>query len=274
MGLRIFQPSPLLAPYVEAFWDYEDLTGEQGAALSILPDTASYLCFLYQDPLQTTHREGCYSTRSGLAGFQSFRNDLGGSGRISGVSARLTAWGLNVFRRGVVADCAERRVDCRDLFPRYTVERIEEDLGRLDTVEERVRYIEQFLLSILNPQQEDRLVLAACQAIDHARGNCQIGSLARQLEISKRTLERRFIIHIGATPKKFARVIRLRHTILQRSSRSSWAEVAQEMGYYDQSHMIHDFMELYGYPPEALFPKIDASPTIHFSGLLNLNAVQ
>lgn len=274
MGLRVFRPCSVLAPYVEAFWDYEDLTGEENSALSILPDTASYLCFLYQAPLRTTHRHGCYSTRSGLAGFQSFRNDLGGDGRISGVSARLTAWGLNVFRRGVVTDCAERRVDCRDLFPRYAVERIEEDLARLDTVEERVRYIEQFLLSILNPQQEDRLVLAACQAIDHARGNCHIGSLARQLEISKRTLERRFFNHVGATPKKFARVIRLRHTILQRSSHSSWAEVAQEMGYYDQSHMIHDFMELYGYSPEALFPKVDVSPTIHFSGLLNLNAVQ
>jgi AraC-like DNA-binding protein len=274
LALRIFPPSPILRPYVEAFWDYEDLTGEENTNLSILPDTASYLCFLYQDPLQTTHRHGCYSTRSGLAGFQSFRNDLGGDGRISGVSARLTAWGLNVFRHGVIADCAERRVDCRDLFPRYTVERIEDDLAGLDTVEERVRYIEQFLLTILNPHQEDRLVQAACQMIRHARGNCQIGTLARYLGLGKRTLERRFFNHIGATPKKYARVIRLRHAILQRSSLPSWADVAQEMGYYDQSHMIHDFMELYGYSPEALYPQVIASPTIQFSGLLNLHPVQ
>lgn len=271
--MKVFTPNKLLAPYIEAFWDYEDLTGEQNKALSILPDTASYLCFLYQDPLQTTHRHGKYSTRSGLAGFQSFRNDLEGEGRISGVSARLTAWGLNVFRRGVVSDCAERRVDCRDLFPRYTVERIEEDLARFDAVEERVRYIEQFLLSILNPHLEDRLIQAACHAIHHARGNCQISSLARHLEISKRTLERRFINHIGATPKKYARVVRLRNTILQRSPLESWAEVAQEMGYFDQSHMIHDFVELYGYSPDALLPQISSSPTIRCSGLLNLNAV-
>lgn len=274
MALRIFIPSQPLAPYVEAFWDYEDLTGEANAALSILPDAASYLCFLYQAPLQTTHRHGRYSTRSGLAGFQSFRNDLGGDGCISGVSARLTAWGLNVFRRGVVTDCAERRVDCRDLFPRTTVERIEDDLARLNSVEDRVHYIERFLLSILDPQREDRLIQAACQAIHHARGNCQISALARQLELSKRTLERRFFNHIGATPKKYARVIRLRNAILQRSSLSSWAEVALEMGYYDQSHMIHDFMELYGYSPEALYPQVHASSTIHFSGLLNLHPVQ
>lgn len=274
MALKIFAPCRLLTPYVEAFWDYEDLTGDENSSLSILPDTATYLCFLYQDPLQTTHRHGSYSTRSGLAGFQSFRNDLGGNGRISGVSARLTPWGLNVFRRGIVKDCAERRVDCRDIFPRYTVERIEEELARKDSVEERVRYIEHFLLSALNPQDEDRLIQAACRELHHSRGNCQVSQLARHLGLSKRTLERRFYNHIGATPKKFARVIRLRHAILQRPSFASWTEVAHEVGYYDQSHMIHDFMELYGISPEALYPQVHASPTIHFSGLLNLHPVQ
>lgn len=271
MTLKIFAPSQLLAPYVEAFWDYEDLTGDKNSSLSILPDTATYLCFLYQDPLQTTHRHGSYSTCSGLAGFQSFRNDLGGNGRISGVSARLTPWGLNVFQRGIVKDCSERRLDCKDIFSKFTVERIEEDLANKVSVEERVKYIEHFLLSVLNPQNEDRLILAACREIHHARGNCQISKLARHLGFSKRTLERRFFNHIGATPKKFARVIRLRHAILQRPSLSSWAEVAHEMGYFDQSHMIHDFMEFYGISPEALYPQVNASQTIHFSGLLNLH---
>lgn len=42
MSLRIFKPTQTLAPYVESFWDYDDLTGDENAALSILPDTASY----------------------------------------------------------------------------------------------------------------------------------------------------------------------------------------------------------------------------------------
>jgi len=89
MSLRVFRPSAFLANFVEAYWDYEDLTGMEGTALSILPDTATYLCFLYKDPLVTAHKNDAYRTRSGLAGFQSFRSDLGGSGTISGVSARL-----------------------------------------------------------------------------------------------------------------------------------------------------------------------------------------
>ena len=113
MSLTVFRPSPPLAAYVSAYWDYRNLTGETNSSLSILPDTATHLCFLYQEHLVTTHGTATYRTRSGLAGFQSFRMDLGGDGVISGVSARLTPWGLSVFRRGLAKECADRRVDCR-----------------------------------------------------------------------------------------------------------------------------------------------------------------
>ncbi len=273
MALRIFPPCPSLAAYVDAYWDYENLTGEASSHLSILPDTATYLCFLYQDPLLTAHRTRMYRTRSGLAGFQSFRSDLGGTGTISGVSARLTPWGLNVFRRGIVKDCADKRVDCRDVFPKYSLERIEDDLARMVTAEERVAYVEHYLLSIFNPRNEDLLVRRACERLVASGGNYRVVDLASSLGLSKRTLERRFVDHIGATPTKVARVIRLRNAILQRARLPGWAHVAHAAGYYDQSHMIHDFMELYGMAPETLYPQIRISPTIRFSGLLDLSAV-
>jgi AraC-like DNA-binding protein len=270
LSLRVFAPTKLLAPYVTAIWDYDDLTGSDSSALSILPDTATYLCFLYADLLQTTHKDAIYTTRSGLAGFQSYRSDLGGIGTVSGVSARLTPWGLNVFRRGIVRECAERRVDCRDIFPRYSIEKIEDSLAQKRTAHERVQYVENFLLAILNRDNEDMLIQKACRELSRSNGNCPIGMLARNLGLSERTLERRFLAHVGATPKKYARVVRLRNAVFQRKTLSNWADVAQTVGYYDQSHMIRDFQELYGISPESLYPQIDTSQTIRFSGLLNL----
>jgi AraC-like DNA-binding protein len=269
-SLRVFRPSPPLAPYVSAFWDYDDLLGGENSVPSILPDTATYLCFLYAEPLTTRHKDRLYTTRSGLAGFQTFRSDLGGVGDVSGVSARLTPWGLNVFRRGIVRDCAESRIDCRFIFPKYTVEEIEDQLARRHTPEERVRYIERFLLSILEPDQEDRLVQTACRELDRTHGSYPIGRLARALGTTERTLERRFHAHVGATPKKYARVVRLRHALLQRQRLSSWADVAYTTGYCDQSHMIKEFQELYGLAPESVYPRMEGSRTFRFSGLLNL----
>jgi AraC-like DNA-binding protein len=272
MSLRIFQPCDLLRPYVTAIWDYQDLLEGDNTALSILPDTATYLCFLYADLLTTAHKDRTYTTRSGLAGFQSFRSDLGVlGGNVSGVSARLTPWGLNVFCRGIVRECAERRVDCRDIFPKYSIEAIEDQLAVKKDANERVQCIEQFLLSMLNRHNEDLLIQTACKALDRASGNYAITELAKTLGLSRRTLERRFQIHIGATPKKYARIVRLRNAMFQRRTLSNWAEVAYAAGYYDQSHMIHDFQELYGMPPEAIYPQMEASRTIEFSGLLNLH---
>ncbi|MDO9268032.1 MAG: helix-turn-helix transcriptional regulator [Methylobacter sp.] len=271
LSLKTFAPSKLLAPYVTAIWDYEDLTGSDNLMLSILPDTATYLCFLYADFLQTTHKGGVYTTRSGLAGFQSFRSDLGGLGKVSGVSARITPWGLNVFRSGIVKDCAEKRVDCRDIFPRYSIEKIEDKLSNMRTAKERVQCVEDFLLEILNRDNEDLLIQKACRDLSASNGNYPIRMLARNLGLTERTFERRFLNHVGATPKKYARVVRLRNAIFQRKTLSTWADVACAVGYYDQSHMIHDFQELYGISPESLYPQIDVSQTIQFSGLLNLN---
>ena len=94
--------------------------------------------------------------------------------------------------------------------------------------------------------------------------------LARTLGLSERTLERRFQIHIGTTPKKYARIVRLRNAVFQRKKLSNWADVAYTAGYYDQSHMINDFQALYGMSPESIYPQIESSQTIQFSGLLNL----
>ena len=94
--------------------------------------------------------------------------------------------------------------------------------------------------------------------------------LARTLGLSERSLERRFQIHIGTTPKKYARIVRLRSAIFQRKKLSSWADAAYVAGYYDQSHMINDFKELYGMSPDSIYPQMEASSTLKFSGLLNI----
>ena len=273
MSLKIFQPSTPLKPYVTAIWDYENLLAGDSLTLSILPDTATYLCFLYEDLLTTAHKERIYTTRSGLAGFQSFRSDLGGLGKVSGVSARLSPWGLNVFCRGIVRDCAERRVDCRDIFPKYSIEAIEDKLAIKKNASERVQCVEHFLLSVLNRDNEDLLVQAACKEFNRSNGKRPISMLAQALGLSKRTLERRFQVHIGTTPKKYARIVRLRNALFQCKKLSNWADVAYTAGYYDQSHMIHEFQEFYGLSPEAIYPQIETSRTIQFSGLLNLYPV-
>jgi len=252
-SLQIFPPSPALAPYVTGLWVYDDLMALSPGPMTILPDTASYICFLCADSIRAAHKHDTYTARSGLSGFQSYRFDLESPGEISGVTARLTAWGLSAFLGDAVAACAEIRVDCQELFPRAAVRELEERLFHQPAAAARAQCVDAFLLDHLREQPTDRLVQAACISLGRSGGAHQVSTLARHFGLSERTLERRFLRSIGTTPKKFARVLRLQHAVQLREKFSSWAEIAHAAGYYDQSHLIRDCREMYGNSPEALF---------------------
>jgi AraC-like DNA-binding protein len=252
-SMQIFPPSPALAPYVTGLWVFDDLLALSPGPLTILPDTASYICFLCADPIRAAHKQDTYTARSGLSGFQSYRFDLESPGEITGVTVCLTAWGLSAFLGDAVEACAEMRVDCHELFPRAAVRDLEERLFYLKPAAARAQCVEAFLLRHLRQQPVDRLVRAACMALTRSGGSRTISALARDFGLSERTMERRFLRTIGTTPKKYARVLRLQHAVQLREKFSSWAEIAHAAGYYDQSHLIRDCREMYGNSPEAMF---------------------
>ena len=72
--------------------------------------------------------------------------------------------------------------------------------------------------------------------------------------VSRQHLARAFAHHVGVSPKTFARVMRFRRAIaIARGGREGWAELAEELGYFDQSHLIADFREFAGETPVPFF---------------------
>jgi AraC-like DNA-binding protein len=78
-----------------------------------------------------------------------------------------------------------------------------------------------------------------------------IGDVALSLRLSRRRLIEVFTAEVGMTPKRFARVLRFQRALaLARRARTcDWGRLATECGYFDQSHLIHDFRELTGMAP-------------------------
>jgi AraC-like DNA-binding protein len=82
----------------------------------------------------------------------------------------------------------------------------------------------------------------------------QFGSVsqaAKTLGLSHRGLIALFDQYLGLKPKAYHRVDRLRQVMktVRRSTPPSWAQVAIQTGYSDQSHLIHDFRRLTGLTP-------------------------
>ena len=74
--------------------------------------------------------------------------------------------------------------------------------------------------------------------------------------MSRQHLAARFRAKVGLTPKMYARICRFRRATgalaqAQPHARATdWARLAQDCGYFDQSHLIHDFQEFSGSAPE------------------------
>ena len=84
--------------------------------------------------------------------------------------------------------------------------------------------------------------------------NNRIEAIADATGWSHRHLERNFKQAFALTPKRFARLARLHHTLRQISlqPKQTMLDIALERGFSDQPHFIHDVQSLTGMKPLEL----------------------
>jgi AraC-like DNA-binding protein len=144
-------------------------------------------------------------------------------------------------------------VGLEDLAPRRTVERVQDRLATANSATTRIAVVENFLRELLRRASPDPIVDAAVRAIHARRGDLRIAPLARTLGISQDRLEKRFRRVVGASPKQFASIIRFRRIVAIQRSGVSLTQLAQDTGYYDQSHFVRDFRAVTGTSPTDFF---------------------
>jgi AraC-like DNA-binding protein len=99
------------------------------------------------------------------------------------------------------------------------------------------------------------LVRAALERMQRAAGKIQVRALAADLGVSERRLEQLFHAHVGLSPKASCRVARFQRVVdrlATPSERTSWADLAIEAGFVDQSHLANDVRALTGLTPTKL----------------------
>jgi AraC-like DNA-binding protein len=78
-----------------------------------------------------------------------------------------------------------------------------------------------------------------------------VRDIARHIHLSQRRFIQVFTEEIGLTPKLFSRVRRFQQTLalVRQTTAPDWARLALDCGYFDQSHMIRDFLMFSGFSP-------------------------
>lgn len=132
----------------------------------------------------------------------------------------------------------------------------------------RRQVFEDFLRARLRPVRGlDPQIARAVRALEGAapaRAD-EDGRVAALVRASGRS-HRRFIAGFrdaaGLSPKRYARVLRFKRVLqaLAATPRPDWVQLAQDAGYFDQSHLIREFREFAGVSPRAYLAAGAVSP--------------
>ncbi len=146
---------------------------------------------------------------------------------------------------------------------------LRERLGESTSFEKRVLIVEAFLLDRARRALNFDEISFAVNHIFQNRGAVRIGKLAGNSSSGLRHFQRKFSQATGATPKTFARVARFQGALDAKLAQSNrlWLDIAHDLGYHDQMHMIHDFEKLGRGTPTALISQIgDQRPAALVAG--------
>jgi AraC-like DNA-binding protein len=137
-----------------------------------------------------------------------------------------------------------------DVFDRKSVAEVDEKLTITTTDKQRIKVVEQFLISQLKDIQTDKLIVEAVKLIYQSNGTIRIKELNEKLFISQSPFEKRFRKVVGTTAKKFASIVRFNSVLDNLSNTKSLTEICYENNFFDQAHFIKDFKQFTGDTPE------------------------
>jgi AraC-like DNA-binding protein len=150
------------------------------------------------------------------------------------------------------AEILNTHVPLEDLWA-SVARNLREQLLEARSPNERFRILEAALLERLRHARTGHpAVDVAVKALGSAGTGARVADVAEAVSLSRRRLIEIFEREVGVTPKLFARLERF-HRVKQRiaslGSPPSWATFAVECGYFDQSHMLRDFVEFSSMTP-------------------------
>ena len=118
----------------------------------------------------------------------------------------------------------------------------------------RLRLIHDFFSRRLvgRNKLDDALFQVAKTIIEKNKGNIRLKNLCVELNVSQKTLENKFKLFLGATPKEYCRLIRFISSVKRFiSSKINLSELTYESHFFDQSHLIREFNNFTGCSPKA-----------------------
>jgi AraC-like DNA-binding protein len=251
MKFDTYIPCDALKPFVKSFAISET---EAANTYKVLPDTGLVIGFQYRGRLSYLENGSEISLAStGVTGLRDSYRVFRNAANIGTVLVFFAAGGAAPFFGLPVHELFGESLSLDHFMLSSELMVLEEQLCGAKDDTKRIKLVERFLIQRMHPADPDQLVFAAITLIDQRKGHIRIKELLEKLNISQSPLEKRFRRIVGTSPKKFASIVRLKHTLQTYDPGRSLTDLGYQSGFYDQAHFIKAFKNFTGESPESFF---------------------
>jgi AraC-like DNA-binding protein len=246
MEYRKFAPSAELTPFIECYFVWE---GEANESLDIQSPPSSFnaMVFNYADCYEAYQNDGLRMSvpKAFVSGLFTSNYHLVLKGKIGIIGIVFRSSSLHNFFGLRMSHLVNSRMALELLLP-DRAESLWASVKAGKTDEGRIKIVQAFLVSHLpNAKAQLSIIDEAVELIDHLKGSISVETVAEQLKISRRYLEKKFLEKVGVSPKFYARIKRFSHlsNVLAHSPKVDWQDIVHQSGFHDQSHLVKEFME-------------------------------
>jgi AraC-like DNA-binding protein len=253
MKLSTSRPVTALRDYVRGFEQREAVIGGN-VVFPIAARPHQFLEFYLQGKYLVESRDSRARDvvpRAVVVGPSTYRSvDLVLHGHLDVFTIQFQPSGFHQLFGVPMAELTDRALEARSVLGPSFCE-LESRLADAPSFSERVQIATNFLLDQGVGRRKLDIVARLANDVLERCGALPLREAAERSGLSLRQLERRFGATVGVAPRRYARIVRF-HAASEAKARlneRAWTDIAHDLGYYDQMHMVHDFRIFAGESP-------------------------
>ena len=252
MNYQTFAPPEILAPFIKYFWVLESKQVDNSErTFSAIPDGCPGVVMVRSEKEAFCMDNDKKLPNIFLYGQTVSPSTFSSEGLVGAVGICFQPHALkSIFGM----DANELTSSCIDLsLIGKKKSRLPEQLSSAATVDEQIKILSFYLYNQQqnNSRHPDETTKYAIAQLTQSKGNISLKELQQKVQLSERSLERKFKASVGISPKLFSRIIRFQESMnqLRKSDYDKLSDIAYENDYADQSHFIRVFKEFTGFSP-------------------------
>lgn len=267
MKIKIYKPkNVILQKYIECFYSLQRDDSDKDITYFGFPSNTVFLTLCHEAKITINKNDLTIESHPNgeVQSLLIIDNQKQGSTTYNGRSNEITIYfkplGINAFLEKSLSKYITNTISEFNPFDDYTTAinemfKIKEDSTKME-------FLENYFFSKIRNFEQPLLYGALDRLASVTKPKISIAALAQSLTISRTTLHKHFLLHIGTSPSQFIKIERFRNAIkmfAKNSTNEQLIDIVYLADYFDQSHMAKDFKSLTGYSPKAFFSKLSTT---------------